>query len=144
MLHGAPTSAAQVYDPDVHPKGIVDYFTEAYERIGDAIENMNDRGDLKFVAEPVRPPTLAGYAARIGVARETLWAWALKHSEFGEAVDVCKAVQEAFLVEQGTLGALNPQMTMFALKNLQGWREKADVSHSGKVELRFDDQDEEA
>ena len=61
-----------------------------------------------------------------------------QHTEFAEAHAKAKAIQEAFLVEQGTLGALNPRVAIFALRNLEGWRDKADVSMHGSVELSFD------
>ena len=144
ILGGAPSAPHPVYDPNVHPEGMLEFFRERYAEVADAERNENERGDLKYVGIPVRVPTFAGYAALIGVARETLWAWKKKHTEFQEASSICEAIQEAFLVELGTVGALNPQMTMFSLKNLQGWSEKADVKMHGSVELHFDAQDEEA
>ena len=106
--------------------------------------NVTERGDLKFVTAPVRAPTLAGYAVKIGVSRECLWAWRQKHPKFAEAAQRAKAIQEAFLVEQGTLGALNPQVTIMTLKNLQDWTDKVDVGAQGVITLKFDDQDTEA
>lgn len=133
-----------IYDDDVHPKGIVEFFTTRYEQVGDAERWITERGDLKYVTRPVRAPTLAGYAASVGVSRECLWAWRQKHPKFAEAVELCKALQEAFLVEQGTMGALNPQVTIMALKNLQEWRDKVDVDANAQVTLHFDSDDEEA
>lgn len=145
ILDGSPSAGDAVeYDPEYHPADLVEFFRSRFEDVVDAIENVNDKGDLKFVPKPARPPTFAGYAAKIGAARETLWRWSKRHTEFAEAVDQAKAIQEAFLVELGAIGGLNAQMTMFALKNLQGWSEKADLDVHGHVELSFDSQDAEA
>ena len=123
---------------------MLEFFRTRYAEAVDAERNENERGDLKYVGVPVRVPTFSGYAAKVGVARETIWAWKKKHTEFADAAGRCEAIQEAFLVEQGTIGALNPQMTIFSLKNLIGWSEKADVRMQGSVELNFDAQDKDA
>ena len=96
---------------------------------------------MKHVQAPVSPPTLAGYAARVGVRRETLWAWTRQHEEFGEAVGICKAIQEQVLVTMGLLGAYAPGLTIFMLKNLLGWQDKVEQVQKGAVVLRFDAQD---
>ena len=96
---------------------------------------------MKYVQAPVTPPTLSGYAAKIGVRRETLWAWTRQHEEFDEAVGICKAIQEHVLVTMGLLGAYRPSMTIFMLKNLLGWKDKVEQVHKGAVVLRFDAQD---
>ncbi len=89
-------------------------------------------------------PTLSGYAAKVGVRRETIWAWARRHEEFDEAVGVCKAIQEDLLITMGLLGAYVPGLTIFTLKNLLGWEDKMEQTHRGTVALQFDAQDAEA
>lgn len=144
LLYGGPAPTNKKYDEDYHPEALVEFFRDRYKKVVDAERNLNDRGDLKYVPKPVRIPTFSAFAAEIDVARETIWAWAKKHSEFQDAVDRAKAIQEACLVELGTIGALNAQVTIFSLKNLQGWSEKADIDLHGRVELTFDAQDAEA
>ena len=102
------------------------------------------QGGVKYVQAPVPPPTLAGYAAKIGVRRETLWAWTQQHEEFDEAVGICKAIQEQVLVTMGLLGAYRPNMTIFMLKNLLDWTDKVEHVQTGAVVLRFDAQDASA
>ncbi len=96
---------------------------------------------MKWVQAPVPPPTLAGYAAKVGVRRETLWAWGRRHPEFGEAVGLCKAMQEHLVIQMGLLGAYPPGFAMFMLRNLLGWKDKVERVHRGVVVLRFDSQD---
>jgi len=133
----------RVYDPDYHPDDIVEYFREAYAKVADPTYFVSEHR-AQYIAKPVRPPTQAAWAAKHGIARETVWAWGQKYPEFGDALDVAKAYQEALLVELGAIGALNPAVTNFILKNLQGWAEKVEETHKGNVALVIDDQDAEA
>lgn len=144
LLHDDPHPPNKVYDPDFHPEAIVEYFRARFDQIEDAVKVTTDKGQVSFVAKPVRPPTMAGFAAEIGVRRETLWAWSKQYEQFDEALGLCKAMQEALLVELGTLGALNPAVTNFTLKNLQEWTDKVEETHKGNVALQFDAQDADA
>lgn len=143
ILEGAPDSPIQVYDPEVHPKGLVDYFSNRLKQIEDP-EKYATEHRLVYVTKPVRPPTLAGYAVSIGVRRETLWAWGKQHTEFDEAVGIAKSIEQQILIEQGLLGAYNPGVVALCLKNLQGWTDRVEETHKGSVTLHFDKQDEEA
>ena len=137
ILHGEPRPSWAKYDPLFHPEDVLRYFREMYARVEDPERNKNSRGELRWVTRPVRCPTFAAYAARVGVAPVTIWRWSRRHPEFAEAHAKAKAIQEAFLVEQGTLGALNPQATMLGLRNLQGWTDRTEVDVRGRVELSF-------
>ncbi len=132
------------YRPDHHPEDIVAYFRASLDAL-EAPERVESRhGGVKYVQAPVRPPTLAGYAAKVGVRRETLWAWARQHEEFDEAVGICKAIQEHVFINMGLLGAWRPGMTIFVLKNLLRWQDKIERAHRGHVTLLLDAQDANA
>ena len=132
------------YRPDFHPDDIVAYFQASLDAIEEPERVESPQGGVKHVQAPVPPPTLAGYAAKIGVARETLWAWAKKHEEFEVAVDRCKAIQEAVVLRMGALGAYTPSFSIFILKNLSGWADKVEQKNSGGITLHFDAQDADA
>ena len=89
-----------------------------------------------------RPPLFTGYAVRIGVRRQTLWNWARQHEEFGQAVGVCKAMQEHVFITMGLLGAYRPGMAKFVLKNLFRWHDKVEQANHGVV-LRVVEQDKQ-
>lgn len=144
LLHDDPGPPNKVYNPDVHPAEIVAFFKERFDQVQDAVKVTTDKGAVSWVAKPVRPPTMAAYAATISVRRETLWAWSKQYEAFGEALGICKAMQEAILVELGTIGALNPAVTNFVLKNLQEWTDRVEETHKGTVALQFDAQDSDA
>lgn len=132
------------YDPNVHPVGLVAYFRAAYDRLADAKEVVTDKGDVKYVARPLRVPSMAGYGVTVGVARRTLQAWRDRYPEFEVAYEEGKSIQEAFILELAAMNGLNPLISALALKNYQGWKEKADVEVGGSITLRFDGQDSEA
>ena len=130
------------YDPRVHPEGLIDHFREAYEALGEVIQVKTKNGDVKFVQKPVSPPLLAGYAAKIGISRETLLNWQNANPEFDDAVKIAKAIQEQVFLEMGAKGAYNPRTVDLMMKNLQGWKDRVENEH-GTVTLVFDKQDSE-
>ena len=132
------------YRPDHHPEDVVAYFRVSLDAMKAPERVVSAQGGVKYVQAPVPPPTLAGYAAKIGVRRETLWAWTQQHEEFDEAVGICKGIQEQVLVTMGLLGAYRPGITVFMLKNLLGWQDKVEHVQKGAVVLRFDAQDASA
>ena len=141
ILFAGKVGRPSKYRPDHHPEDIVAYFQAALDAV-EGPERVESRwGGVKYVQAPVPPPTLAGYAARVGVRRETLWAWARRHEDFDEAVGICKAIQERLLLHMGLLRAYPPALTIFMLKNLLGWKDKVERTHAGGVTLHFDAQD---
>ncbi len=133
------------YRPDFHPDDIVAYFQASLNAIQEPERVESPQGGVKHVQAPVPPPTLAGYAAKIEVARETLWDWGQKHDEFSNAINRCKAIQEQVFLHMGATGAYVPSVTIFMLKNLQGWTDRLEQKHTGgAVVLRFDAQDANA
>lgn len=131
------------YDPDFHPEDIKLYFKERYDALTDP-ERFETEHRLDYVMAKVRPPSLAGYAAQVGVTRECLWSWTKKYEAFEEAVGVCKAMQEAAIIELTACGAYNPSFAALMMKNLHEWQDKVENTHRGGVTLNFDEQDEDA
>ncbi len=142
--HTRERGTPKTYDPDFHPEDIVQYFERQYAKVDDAKRYCTDKGVVGYTVKPVRLPTQARYSTMIGVTQGTLWEWAKQYPEFGHAMEVAKAYQAAFLIEQGTTGGLNATVTNFVLKNLQGWTERNEETIKGTVSLQFDAQDDEA
>lgn len=69
-------------------------------------------------------PTLAGFAIKIGVHRETLLEWAKAHEEFSDAYKMAKEYQENFLVINGLKGLINTNFGIFTAVNVLGFRNK--------------------
>lgn len=72
-------------------------------------------------------PTFAGFAAKIGVHRETLLEWSKLHPEFSDAYKRAKDFQENYLAVNGTKGLINAAFGIFTAKNVLGWRDKRDT-----------------
>lgn len=93
------------------------------------------------LADESKPfPTLARFAAQIGVVRQTLLDWAtqvnddgeLKYPEFSNAYKLVKEYQEAVLTENGLKGTYQGSFAIFTAKNVLGWRDKQEHELSGK------------
>lgn len=135
----------KIYRPDFHPGDIVEYFSERYDQLRDP-ERFETPQRLEHVTSPIRPPTLAGYSARLYIGRSTLWKWRKKYPEFEEAVGVCKEMQEDMIIFLSSCGAYNAGFAALMAKNMfdDPWKDKVEADMKGTVELKFDQQDEDA
>ena len=100
---------------------LIDYFSAApYKK-------------LKAGLEPSDFPSLAGFAIKIGVHRDTLHEWAnkfnddgsLAHPEFSDAYKRAKDFQENFILVNGSRGLLPTNFAIFTAINVLGFRNKA-------------------
>lgn len=71
-------------------------------------------------------PTLAGFAIKIGVHRDTLHEWSEcgHYPEFSDAYKRVKDFQERYLLVNGLKGIINSAFGIFAMKNILKWRDK--------------------
>lgn len=118
---------------------------------------LDDKGNTVGIKHiPNKFPTLARFATKVGVTRETLWDWAtstnedgsLKYPDFSNAYKRAKDFQEAILAEGTMAGAFQANFAIFTAKNVLGWRDKVEQEISGPngkelkaVELIFVDSD---
>lgn len=142
ILHGRRHGPLPLYDPDYHPDALIQFFQEHLEGIAEIESRVTKNRERKYTQKPIPPPTLSGWAHKMGIARQTVWEWEQKHSEFGQAVGLAKAIQEDTLIRMGVLGAYNPRLVELMLKNLHEWTDRAEVTTKGEVHLHFDAQDE--
>ncbi len=129
------------YRPDFHCAHIAAYFRPAFDALEEPERVESRRGGVRYVQRPVTFPTLAGYAAKIGVSQEALWEWTRQHEEFDEAVGVGQAIQEHVLVNMALLRGYVPSVAIFLLKSLLGWKDEGEQVPERAVVLRFDAQD---
>jgi hypothetical protein len=109
---------------------LVEYFA-GYEPYREHEVRDRDGNLMRILLVPNRPPSLARFAASIGVHRELLrdWAYAknedgtFRNPEFHRSYLMAKTTLEALLFEGGVTGAYQSNMTKFALMNLLGWKE---------------------
>lgn len=127
---GQPTK----YKPE-YCQNLIDFFS--IERvIYTTITTNNKDGTVtkKLVPEAAPTPYFADWAKKIGVEKMTMLNWTREHPKFFDAYKKAKDLQEAFLAECALKNLHNPVFTMFAMKNMCGWRDeqylKGDVSHN--------------
>jgi len=79
-------------------------------------------------------PTLQGFAISIGVTRDTLHKWIKKHKKFLYAYKEAKTLQEDFWLQNSIRGLYPGAFTIFAGKNMFGWRDKneTDITSGGE------------
>lgn len=104
--------------------------------------------EIKLI--PSDLPTLAGFAVKIGVHRETLNNWASEHKDFFDAIKRAKECQEHILVTNGIQGIYAQAFAIFTAKNIMGWKDRTEFSgdkespleHKVSVEIVEDKQKE--
>lgn len=129
---GRPTSYKDEY---------VDQLIEFFDTSVYTIKTTYDKDGNEKVEKVLNPfPTLARFATRIGVTRDTLYEWAtarneqgeLKHEDFSYAYKRAKDFQEALLVEGAIGGMYQANFSIFTAKNVLGWRDKTEQEITGK------------
>jgi len=71
-------------------------------------------------------PSIAGYAARIGVSKFTIFEWAKTIPEFSNALDKGRAIGEDLLIRGTMSGSFNPNFAKFVGQNFFGMAEKVE------------------
>ncbi len=79
------------------------------------------------------PPFVSAFAHQVGVCTDTLYEWGGIHKEFSLALKYARDRTEQIMAENGLLSLYNATFTIFAAKNMIGWRDKQEVEHSGEV-----------
>ena len=129
---GRPSSYKEEYADE-----LIRFFDQSVYSI---IEKVDEKGN-KTTEKVLNPfPTLARFATKVGVTRETLHEWAtlkdaqgeLKHPEFAYAYKRAKDFQEALLVEGAIGGMYQANFSIFTAKNVLGWRDKTEQEITGK------------
>ena len=128
---GRPSSYKEEYAED-----LIRFFDTSVYTI---VESTDEKGN-KRTEKVLNPfPTLARFATKVGVTRDTLYEWAtakndngeLKHPEFSYAYKRAKDFQEALLVEGAIGGMYQANFSIFTAKNVLGWRDKVEQEITG-------------
>lgn len=88
-------------------------------------------GSVKSVQQvpvPTNFPTMAGFATKIGVHRDTLLQWVEDHPEFSDAYSRARDAQEQILVANAMVGNYDAKFAAFFAKNNLGYRDKQVIS----------------
>lgn len=113
---------------------LIKYFSvEPYRVVTKKI--VTKKGDVIEIEMDVAndTPTFAGFAAKIGVNRDTLLAWCKENQDFDYVYKLAKEYQENFLVVNGSKGLIPPAFAIFTLKNVAKWRDRQPDEHDTVV-----------
>ena len=143
-VFGRPTK----YDPK-YCKEIVDYFERCQAEImvdvkffqpnknsiNTILNPLNEEetlkaGNVKEIAQKLvmqRFPTIIRFARMIWVNKTTIYERAKKHKDFSNALDECKNISEAILLENWLQWTYNPQFAIFLLKNNHWYKDKSEI-----------------
>lgn len=125
---GAPTKYDKKYC-----KEILDYFDiEPHFETPVTITYKDGTTKEEIKLMPSDLPTLAGFAVKLGVHRDTLNEWASVHKEFSVAIKQAKECQEHILTTNGLQGLYAQPFAIFTAKNVVGWRDKTDTDITTK------------
>lgn len=121
---GRPTA----YDPKYCDE-IMDYFDIEPHFETPVIITYKDgttKEEVKLL--PSDLPTLAGFAVKIGVHRDTINQWSKDYKEFSDAIKRAKECQENILVTNGLQNLYAQPFAIMASKNILNWRDKKDIT----------------
>jgi len=129
--------AAVSYKPE-YCDAIVGFFDEPHYTIKDMTITKPDGTQIDKTEMEANPPRfLSDFAKSIGVSlisyRDTFGYWAERNPEFKKALQVAKELCKQRFIVNGTMNLYSTAFAIFTLKNIAGWRDKADIAHSGEI-----------
>lgn len=78
-------------------------------------------------------PTITDFARKYNITRSSINLWATKYPDFSEALKQIKELQKEIIIKGAITGVFNASFSIFAMKNIAGWRDKTDIEHSGSI-----------
>lgn len=125
------------YKPE-YIKKLLDYFDIKAFEIKFSVKTFKDGStEEKKYREANAVPTLAGFARKIKVCRDTINEWSKpenveKYPGFSDALKRAKDIQEDILITNGVLGLYSTGSFAFTAKNIIGWRDNYGVDMTTK------------
>ena len=78
-------------------------------------------------------PTFMDFTEHINVSYKTLFNWQDKHKEFLHTYKKCQQIQHEIIKKFAISGAFNASFSIFAMKNIAGWRDKIEIEQKSEV-----------
>lgn len=112
-------------------KAIVEYFDVEYTKTLTQTYTYKDGSVSEKEIEVANGlPTFEKFSVDIGVNRDTLLEWVKVHKDFSVAYKIAKHKQEAMWLSNSLKGLFPGAFTIFAGKNMFGWRDKRELDHT--------------
>lgn len=126
-IFGRPTKYKPEYCQD-----IIDFFNVPL--VEEKAKDVVSRGECITLTEEEASdmPTMAAFSCKIGIPKKTIYEWAKKHKDFGNAMQVAKGYQENYLLVNGLKNKVNPRLAEWCLKMNHGYK---DVEQEMEVKI---------
>lgn len=111
----ADGSRERLYTPE-RPAELLSYCRTALAAIRDPERVTMSNGRVEFVGEPVRPPSLHGFATAIGCSRVAMTRWQQDHPEFKEAADLARTIIATWWSDAASLRIVDWRWAQFVLR----------------------------
>lgn len=132
MGAGRPTK----YDPKYCDEMIEYFSVEPFtNEVTEVVSNGRKVQVVKEVAS--KYPSMAGFAVKIGVHRDTLQEWAKEHEQFSVAYKKAKVLQENWMLVNGLRGNVNVPFGIFISKNNLGYKDRQDIEVNQTKPFKF-------
>jgi len=134
------------YKPE-YADALIEYFSKPNVRIEYA-ETFNKDGQVIKrvpVVLPAEYPTFEGFAAKLGVVRDTLRNWCNQSPRFMHAYARAKEMQKDKLIVNSMCGHYNPMIAKFEAVNNHGMSDKVEKDSTISFDVKLSDEiDEES
>jgi len=96
--------------------------------------NLIDEFFKEAVPTNMRIPTIEGLCLKLGISRETAYAWAKEHKQISDTLELIKVKQKEYLTEVGIFGGkeINANIVSLFLKANHGMVETTRQEVTGK------------
>jgi len=101
------------------------YSKRIIEKANEYLKTYKEKGDVI--------PTVAALSIELKINRETLYAWASKHSDFSNIMTELKNVQERELINGSVNGSMNSTIAKLILHK-HDYSERQQIDHTTKGE----------
>ena len=119
---------------------LIEFFSPPHYTIKDITITKADGTQIdKSEMEALPPIFLSDFAKSIGIKRgysQLFSRWKDKFPKFAEALKEAKELEVERIRVNGSLGLYNAAFSIFTLKNIAGWRDRQELEHTGKVDLK--------
>lgn len=88
-------------------------------------------------------PSIKSFAELVSQSVSVVLRWEKDHPEFAEAMEECRMLGKAVIIDAALVGKINPKMAQFVLSAEYGMKERSDHTINGGVPAVLSEEDRE-
>jgi hypothetical protein len=124
---GRPTD----YKYDYYHNLVLEYIKECVDEVTEFHKTRGEKSDSYDRIVQVKLPSIEGLCLKLGIAKDTLYAWKEKYKEFSYDIEEVLKLQAERLINNGLNGTYNPTIAKVLLTK-HGYREGQDITTNNK------------